>query len=241
MTPPTEMTWAMMKAAKKAPTMFPRPPSTQIMNVSGPKAPPKYGWTAYWMIRSAPAHQRDGLAVLAHRADRGAGVGAGEEEVERHHGQDREREGEQPGERDEDAADLDGGHVDPDRPVVRAPQQGGRGLDEEQEAAGGEELVDRRAREDRGDDQQVHERAQHRPDHDRSEAREPERPAPRDQEVDRVHAERDQIHVGDPDDVDDAEDEVEAEGEQGQHPAEQDAVDHRLQEEDRIEHAQSPT
>ena len=28
----------MMNEAKKAPTMFPSPPSTQIMNVSGPKA-----------------------------------------------------------------------------------------------------------------------------------------------------------------------------------------------------------
>ena len=35
--------------------MFPRPPSTQIMKVSGPNAPPKYGWTAYWMTSSAPA------------------------------------------------------------------------------------------------------------------------------------------------------------------------------------------
>jgi hypothetical protein len=49
------MTCAMMKAAKKAPTMLPRPPSTQIMNVNGPKAPPKYGCTAYWMMSSAPA------------------------------------------------------------------------------------------------------------------------------------------------------------------------------------------
>ena len=35
--------------------MFPRPPSTQIMNVRGPKAAPKYGCTGYWMIRSAAA------------------------------------------------------------------------------------------------------------------------------------------------------------------------------------------
>ncbi len=41
--------------ATKAPGMFPRPPRTQIMNVSGPKAAPKNGWTEYWMMRSAPA------------------------------------------------------------------------------------------------------------------------------------------------------------------------------------------
>jgi hypothetical protein len=45
----------MMNAAMKAPTMFPSPPSTQIMKVIGPNAPPKYGCTEYWMLRSAAA------------------------------------------------------------------------------------------------------------------------------------------------------------------------------------------
>src|SRR6266850_1437479 len=54
-TPPIEMTSLMMNDATKAPTMFPSPPSTQIMNVSGPKAAPKKGCTEYWMISSAAA------------------------------------------------------------------------------------------------------------------------------------------------------------------------------------------
>src|SRR6266446_466425 len=54
-TPPIEMTSLMMNDATKAPTMFPSPPSTQIMNVSGPKAAPKNGCTEYWMISSAAA------------------------------------------------------------------------------------------------------------------------------------------------------------------------------------------
>ena len=45
----------MTNAAMNAPTMFPSPPSTQIMKVMGPKAAPKYGWTEYWIERSAAA------------------------------------------------------------------------------------------------------------------------------------------------------------------------------------------
>ena len=45
----------MMNEATKAPTMFPSPPSTQIMKVSGPNWPPKNGCTEYWKISSAPA------------------------------------------------------------------------------------------------------------------------------------------------------------------------------------------
>ena len=41
--------------ATKAPTMFPSPPSTQIMNVSGPNWPPKNGWTEYWNDSSVAA------------------------------------------------------------------------------------------------------------------------------------------------------------------------------------------
>ena len=54
--------------------------------------------------------------------------------------------------------------------------------------------------------------------------------------VDRVHAEHDQVHVDDPHDVDDAEDEVQAEGEEGQDAAQQDAVDRGLGQEDRVDH-----
>src|SRR5215470_9909888 len=54
-TPPIAMISLMMNDAMKAPTMLPRPPSTQIMNVSGPNCPPKKGCTEYWKMRSAPA------------------------------------------------------------------------------------------------------------------------------------------------------------------------------------------
>src|SRR5207249_12092804 len=54
-TPPIEMISLMTNEATKAPTMFPRPPSTQIMKVSGPNAAPKNGCTEYWMMSSAPA------------------------------------------------------------------------------------------------------------------------------------------------------------------------------------------
>ena len=69
----------------------------------------------------------------------------------------------------------------------------------------------------------------------------PQRPAvERDEEVHAVHAQRDEVDVGDPDDVDDAEDQIEAEGEEGEHAAEQDAVDHRLEQEDGVDHDSEP-
>src|SRR5262249_32895076 len=49
------------------------------------------------------------------------------------------------------------------------------------------------------------------------------------EEVHPVHTEHDELGVADPDDVDDAEDQVEAEREQRQHAAEQETVDHRLE------------
>src|SRR5262249_61928760 len=55
MTPEMEMISLIRNEATKAPTMFPRPPSTQIMNVSGPNCPPKNGCTEYWKTRSVPA------------------------------------------------------------------------------------------------------------------------------------------------------------------------------------------
>src|SRR5262249_19507836 len=54
-TPPIEMISLMTNEATKAPSMLPRPPSTQTMKVRGPNAAPKKGCTEYWMIRSAPA------------------------------------------------------------------------------------------------------------------------------------------------------------------------------------------
>src|SRR5262245_20805076 len=40
---PTAMNWLMMKAAMKPPIMLPRPPSTQIMKISGPNCRPICG------------------------------------------------------------------------------------------------------------------------------------------------------------------------------------------------------
>ena len=54
-TPPSEMISLMMNDATKAPIISPSPPSTQIMNVSGPNCAPKCGWTEYWMRRRGDA------------------------------------------------------------------------------------------------------------------------------------------------------------------------------------------
>src|SRR5262245_13904199 len=50
------------------------------------------------------------------------------------------------------------------------------------------------------------------------------------EEIDYIHAAHDDVGIGDPDHVDYAEDQVQAKREQGQHAAEQDAVDDRLEE-----------
>jgi hypothetical protein len=61
------------------------------------------------------------------------------------------------------------------------------------------------------------------------------------QPVDRIHAEHHQLGIGDPDDVDDAEDQVQAKGQQRQHAAEQDAIYDGFEQEDVEEiHRQSP-
>src|SRR5690606_39664716 len=47
-----------------------------------------------------------------------------------------------------------------------------------------------------------------------------------------VHADHHQLGVADPDDIDDAEDQIEAEGQKGEQSGEQDAVEHGFEEED---------
>src|SRR5262249_12566337 len=72
---------------------------------------------------------------------------------------------------------------------------------------------------------------------DADEAADPDRPAVHlHQKVHRVHADHDEVHVRDPDDVDHAEDQVEPQGEQREHTAEQQAVHGGLDEEDGVDH-----
>ena len=67
----------------------------------------------------------------------------------------------------------------------------------------------------------------------RDDAGEEDGPAIEDvQPIDRVHAAHHQLGVADPDDVDDAEDEIEAEREEGEDAAEQHAVDDSLEQVD---------
>ena len=58
------------------------------------------------------------------------------------------------------------------------------------------------------------------------------------EEIDRVHSAHDDVGIGDPDHVDDAEDQVQPERQQREHAAEQDAVDDGLNEID--VHSHSP-
>ena len=173
----------MMKAATKPPIMLPRPPSTQIMKVSGPNVLPTKGCTSYCSASrqaaspaSAPptaevsevdlalvdAHQAHDFPILRDGADGGAEIGAPQEEIQRHGARQRHAEGEQAGVADEDVADLDDRQADADVAEIGAEQQRRKALQEEQQAAGGQQLVDRRGAQDRLDDEQVQQDAEQR-------------------------------------------------------------------------------
>src|SRR5262252_9501246 len=169
------MIWLMMNAAMKPPIMLPSPPSTQIMKISGPNVLPMKGCTSYCsakrqaprpasappiadVTRDAPlidAHESDDLAVLSDRANGGADIGALEEEIERGRSHQRHAEGQQARVADIDAADLDDRQPHPDVAEVGGEKKRGEALQEVEQAAGGEKLVDRRRAQNRCDDQDV--------------------------------------------------------------------------------------
>jgi hypothetical protein len=114
-----------------------------------------------------------------------------------------------------------------------AEHDGRRGLQEEEDAAGGQELIDGRGAEQRGDHEDVQDHAQDGNAGDAGHGRDRERRVvDAVDEVHAVHAENDQLGIADPDHVDDAEDEVEAEREEGEHAAQQYAIDERLEQVD---------
>ena len=116
---------------------------------------------------------------------------------------------------------------------VDAERDGGEALQHEQHAAGGEQLVDRRRREQGRDDKQMQQRAQPRDQQDgEGGGHVIGQPEHLDQVVHAVHADHDQFGVADPGDVDDAEDQVQPERQQRQHAAEQDAVHHGFEQVD---------
>ena len=105
-------------------------------------------------------------------------------------------------------------------------------MQEVEQTAGGEKLVDRRRAQNRRNDQDVNDHPQCRHAENRRRECQGERPAEYGKEpVDRVHAAHDEIGVGDPDHVDHAEDQVQTEGEQRQDACEQQAVDRRFEQE----------
>src|SRR4029078_1731702 len=119
-----------------------------------------------------------------------------------------------------------------DAEVAEVDAEGNRGkaLQDEQHAAGGEQLVNGRRGQQRRDDDEVQCRAECRDQQDGDRRRGPVREAENlDQIIHAVHADHDQLGITDPGHVDDAEDQVEPECQQRQHATEQDAVDHRLQ------------
>jgi Skp family chaperone for outer membrane proteins len=105
-------------------------------------------------------------------------------------------------------------------------QQRRQALQHEELAAGRQHLVDRRLGQQRPHHQPVQRDAEHGDDRQAGGEGEPERPAGLGvEEPDGVHADHDELGVAEPDHVDDAENQVEAERRQGEDAAQQDAVD----------------
>ena len=106
--------------------------------------------------------------------------------------------------------------ADADVLELDAERHGGGGLQEEQHAAGHEQLVDGGRVQHRPDHQKMQHGAGDRDQDDAEQRREQERHAALVGVVDAVHADHDQLGVADPHHVDDAEDEVQAERQQRQ-------------------------
>ena len=106
------------------------------------------------------AHQRHDLAVLRDGADRGSGIGALHEEVDRHHADQRRGKGQQPRVAEMHLAERQHRQADAEIAEVDAEGDGGKALQDEQHAAGREQLVDRRRGQQRRDDDVMQRRAQ---------------------------------------------------------------------------------
>ncbi|OIM89432.1 hypothetical protein BLN97_39260 [Bradyrhizobium elkanii] len=178
-------------------------------------------------------HQRHDLAVLRDGADRGAGEGAGQEQIDADHAEQRGGERQQSRVAEIHLAERKHRQADAEIAEVDAEGDGGKALQDEQHAAGGEQLVDRRRGQQRGDHEEMQRAAEQRHQQDDQRRGGPVWQAVVLHEiVHAVHADHHKLGVADPGDVDDAEDQVEPEREQRQHAAEQDAVDDGLQQVD---------
>ena len=179
------------------------------------------------------AHQRHDLAVLADGADRGADVGAGQEQPGRGDAGHRDREGDDARHRERHLADYDTGgsrtprflNSMPKASVAAACRKNSTPPVTSSWLIGSAASTGRITK-------LVHQRAEQRDAGDARGHRGEQRPVVLHvQRVDRVHADHDHLGVADPHHVDDAEDQVQAERQQRQQAAQQDAVQHRFEQE----------
>src|SRR5207247_9150131 len=106
------------------------------------------------------AHQTDDVTVLRDRADGGPNVRSLQEEIERGRSRQRHAEGQQARVADIDAADLDDWQPHPYIAEISGEDEGREALQEIEQPAGGEQLIDRRRAENRSDDQEVDKHAE---------------------------------------------------------------------------------
>src|SRR5262249_37066894 len=151
------------------------------------------------------------------------------EQVEHDHPRERRAERQQSRVADKHVGDGQHGQADAEVTEVDAEHDGGGTLQEEQHAARREQLVDRCRTQEWGDHQQMQYDAQYTDAGDADRRSDQKRHAVDfEQEEHAVHAEHDQFGIADPYDVDHAEDQVQPKCQQGQHAAQQNAVDQRL-------------
>ena len=122
------------------------------------------------------AHQRHDGPVLGDRPDRGAEVGALEKQIHADHGGQGDQECDEAREAQVQLAHLQRWQDDAEALELDAKGQRGRALEQEQHAAGHEQLVDRLSAQHRADHELVQRGAQHGDQGDASREGEPQWP-----------------------------------------------------------------
>ncbi len=183
-------------------------------------------------LAAVDAHQRHDLPVLRDGTDGGADVGAAQEQPQPEHADERHDERDDARAREAHVGDAHRAHGDADVAELDAERHRRHGLQENEDPTRHEKLVDGFAVEHGADDEDVQQGAGNGDEHDADGRCQQERNAGLVGKMDAVHADHDEFGVTDPDDVDDAEHQIEPQCQQGKQAREQKTIEQGLQEED---------
>ena len=171
-------------------------------------------------------------AVLSDGADGSAEVGALEKQPKCQGSGQGDHKGPDAGPRKAHVGDVQRSQADTQRLELDAEHHGGAGLQQEQHPTGDQQLVDRWGIEHRADHQIMQHGARQRDKNHAKQRRQQEWRAALMGIVDAVHADHHELGVADPHHVDDAEDEVQSQGQQSEQAGQQNAVEKGLGEKD---------